>query len=533
MRELAGLGELIRLIVRRERVVLPVWGLILGLLPVGVAGGFAGLYPTESQIREAATLVVSNPAFVAFLGEVHAPTLGGLTAWRSAVPLAMGVGIISSLAVVRHTRAEEQTGRRELIASTVLGRHAPLAAALAVVGVADLLIGAVTAAGLIGYGLEPLGSLALGASMAAVGWVFAAAAAVAAQLAESSTTSNGLAMTAVGTAFFLRMVGDVGVGTGAEVLSWISPIGLAQRVRPFGEESPGALVALVALATVLAVIAQFISMHRDVGAGLISSRPGPARAGRSLSGAAGLALRLQSGSAISWLVGFAVMGGFIGAMTESFVELMLETPALARIMAAVGGLEAVSDAFLASMLALFGIVAATHGLQAVQLLRAEELGNRAAAILSTPVSRARWLSSHARVALAVPVLDLAVGGAAAGLGYGTTVGDPAQAVRLAGAALVSVPAAWLMVGFSLFLFGYVAWMSRLAWTVLAAAGLLTLLGRALGLAEWVLDLSPFSHIPPMPGGDLAVAPLAWMTLVAAGLCAAAFVGFNRRDVQGG
>lgn len=527
-----GVGELIRLILRRERVVLPMWILVFGLIPAGIAGGFEGLFPTEAQIREGAEMMASNPAFAAFLGEVYAPTLGGLTAWRSMAPLALGVGIVSVLAVVRHTRAEEQSGRRELIASTVLGRDAPLGAALIVVGVADLAIGALAAGALIGYGLEPVGSLALGAALAASGWVFSALAVLAAQVAESSRTANGIGLGAVGVAFLLRVVGDAGAGTGLETLSWISPIGLAQRVRPYADERMWVLGVLVLTAVAVTAAAQAISRRRDLGAGLISTRTGPTTASPALGGPFGLAFRIQRGVALSWIVGFVVFGGMIGLVTDSFVSLMLETPVLARIIAAVGSADLVSDAFLGSMLALFGIVAAAHGVQAVLWLRSEEVDGRAESVLSTRVPRTKWMSSHLSIGLLMPVVDLTVAGSAAGLAYGLTVDDLGQTGRLAAAALVALPAAWLLVGVAVTLFGFVAHLSRLALTLVGVAGLVTLLGRALGLEQWVLDLSPFTHTPPMPGGDLTLTPLVWRTAVAAGLVGAAYWGFNRRDLEG-
>lgn len=527
-----GVGELIRLILRRERVVLPMWILVFGLIPAGIAGGFEALFPTEAQIREGAEMMAANPAFVAFLGEVYAPTLGGLTAWRSMAPLALGVGIVSVLAVVRHTRAEEQSGRRELIASTVLGRHAPLVAALAVVGVADLAIGALSAGALIGYGLEPAGSLALGAALAASGWMFSALAVLAAQLAESSRTANGMGLGAVGVAFLLRVVGDAGAGTGLEALSWISPIGLAQRVRPYADERMWVLGVLVLAALAVTAAAQSISRRRDVGAGLISTRPGSPTASPTLGGSFGLAFRLQRGVALAWVVGFVVFGGLIGLITDSFVSLMLETPALAQIIAAVGSADLISDAFLGSMLALFGIVAAAHGVQAVLWLRSEEVEGRAESVLSTRVPRTKWMSSHLGLGLLVPVVDLVAAGSAAGFAHGLTIDDLGQTGRLATAALVALPAAWLLVGVAVSLFGFAAHLSRLALTIVGIAGLLTLLGRAVGLEQWVLDLSPFTHTPPMPGGELTLTPLAWMTALAAAFIAAAYWGFNRRDVEG-
>lgn len=527
-----NVGELVKLVIRRERIVLSVWGLIFGLLPVGIAGGFDALYPTEAQIGEAAALMTANPAFVALLGEVYAPTLGGLTAWRALAPLTLAVGMVSVLAVVRHTRAEEQSGRRELIASTVLGRDAPLAAALIVVWGADLLIGVVAAVSLAVYGLNPLGALAFGAAVAGAGWVFAAVAALAAQVAESAVTANGLGLSVVGGSFVMRMVGDAGGGSSMEVLSWLSPIGLAQRVRPFADERPTLLLILLLTGSAVALAARFVSRRRDVGAGLMAPRPGPPAASPTLAGPAGLAWRIQGGEAVGWLVGFALVGLMIGTVTDSFVELMLETPALAAIISRVGGTDAIADGLLGAMFSLFGVAAAAHGVRAALWLRTEEVEGRAETVLSTRVGRGRWMASHAVVAFTFPVVDLLVAGTAAGFAYGVSVGDLSEVGRVGTGALATVPAVWLMTGSGLALFGALPRRTRAAWSLVGAAGLLTILGRAVGLDQWVLDLSPFTHIPPMPGGDLTWTPLIWMTFGAAALIGFAYWSFHHRDLEG-
>ena len=50
------------------------------------------------------------------------------------------------------------------------------------------------------------------------------------------------------------------------------------------------------------------------------------------------------------------------------------------------------------------------------------------------------------------------------------------------------------------------------------------------LSQWVMDLSPFTHVPKIPGGEFVVSPLAWLVALAVLLGAAGLVGFRRRDV---
>jgi polyether ionophore transport system permease protein len=99
---------------------------------------------------------------------VYNSSLGALTAWRAGLILVF-VGLASLLTVIRHTRVEEETGRRELLGATVVGRRANLAAALIVTFGANLILAALLAAEMVGVGLPGTGSVAFGLSAAAVG----------------------------------------------------------------------------------------------------------------------------------------------------------------------------------------------------------------------------------------------------------------------------------------------------------------------------------------------------------------------------
>jgi ABC-2 type transport system permease protein len=147
MSAFAGTGALIRLILRRDRIALPIWIVMPALLAVGVASTFTNLYPTAQARQAFAAQVASSPGETALLGPVYAPTLGGLVAWRWLVPGVVVLGLANLFTVIRHTRTDEEAGRRELLGSTVTGRHAPLAAALITTLIADLVAALLVAGG--------------------------------------------------------------------------------------------------------------------------------------------------------------------------------------------------------------------------------------------------------------------------------------------------------------------------------------------------------------------------------------------------
>ena len=106
-----------------------------------------------------------------------------------------------------------------------------------------------------------------------------------------------------------------------------------------------------------------------------------------------------------------------------------------------------------------------------------------------------------------------------------------QLPRLLGAALAQVPAAWLLAGIAVALFGLVPRWSAAAWGALGRRSLvLTWSARPCGCATGSLDISPFTHVPKLPGGTFTATPLLWLARVAVALIAAGLAGLRRRDI---
>jgi len=180
---------------------------------------------------------------------------------------------------------------------------------------------------------------------------------------------------------------------------------------------------------------------------------------------------------------------------------------------------------------ILGLVVAGYAVQAVLRLRVEETALRAEPVLATRVGRIRWACSHVLFAVVGSVLILAAAGLGAGLAHGLRSHDVGQQLpRVLGAALVQVPAAWVLAGVTLVLFGLAPRFTAVAWGVLGGCLLLGQLGPVLKLAQWAMDISPFTHVPKLPGSALSVAPLVGLTAVAVVAAAVGLAGFRRRDV---
>jgi ABC-2 type transport system permease protein len=88
----------------------------------------------------------------------------------------------------------------------------------------------------------------------------------------------------------------------------------------------------------------------------------------------------------------------------------------------------------------------------------------------------------------------------------------------------------VLAGIAVALFGLVPRWSAAAWGALVAFLVLTELGSTLNLSHWVTDISPFSHVPKLPGGTFTAVPLLWLAFAAAVLTAVGLAGLRRRDI---
>jgi ABC-2 type transport system permease protein len=518
-----GVLTLLRLALKRDRIMIPAWVLGLGAAVAITASSYSELYADASSRREVVQTLGTTPATLALYGRIYADSVGGLVAWRlGGIALALA-GLMSILIVVRHTRAEEETGRAELVGAGVVGRRAPLAAALLTAALASLALGVVVIGGVIATGLAIGGALALGAAFAAVGLVFAATAAAAAQIAESGRGANGLAVGVLGAAFALRAIGDAG----PHWVAWISPLGWAQAVRAFADERWWLLLALLALAALLTAAATRLAARRDLGAGILPPRRGPARG--ALTTPLQLAWRLQRGALAGWAAGFAIVGAAFGSIASDIGDVIGDSADVRDALRRLGGTASLADAYLAATFGVLALIAAGYAVQAVLRLRGEETSGRAEPLLATCVSRTRWALGHTAVALAGTALLLLVAGLTAGSAHAAQVGDAGQLPRLVGAALAQVPAAWVLAGVALALFGLAPKATVASWGALALCLALAELGPVLELSQSVIDLSPFAHTPQLPGGDATAAP-AWLAALAVALGAAGLAGLRRRDL---
>lgn len=528
--ELRGLGTLVRFALRRDRVRLPMWILGILLATVGTAVSFPASYP-DAEARAGALLTIDNPGTTALIGAVYGDgdyTYGIITGHNLLVLISAIVALMSVFTLVRHTRAEEESERVELVRSGPVGRFAPTAAAMIVVIAANLVLALVLALGLGSPGIDTVtwaGSFVFGAAVGSVGLVFAGIAAVTAQMTENARTASSAAGLVLAAAYVVRALGDVS----NETLSWFSPLGWAQATEPYYADDWAPLLLPVGAAVVLLVMAVALNRRRDVGAGVLGSRPGPARAGAGLRGPFGLAWRSNRGTLIGWTVGLGIFGLLYGPVLSEASTYLEDLPIMAEFMPDIDASG--EELFAATVLLVGAILCAVPPLQVVLRLRAEEAAGRVGPLLTTPLPRWRWLGANLMLSVLGGAWLLTVLGFSIGLGAGHSMEDYSWVGTSTIAAVSYLPAVAVVMGLGALLLGWAPRIAAWSWALVGFAMIVAYFGGILDLPQSLMDASPFEHVPEQPAFDFDGRPLAWLSLVAVALSGVSLVGIRRRDVR--
>jgi ABC-2 type transport system permease protein len=529
---LAGSGALAKLAARRDRVMLAAWIYVITILVVSTGYSFKGLYKTLASREALAAGINHDPTTLALAGPLWGTSVGALTAYKVGASAAVAAALMSIFIVIRHTRADEEAGRLELVGSTAVGRSAALAVGMLLAAAANVVVVVLIFAGLAIVGLPAGGSAALALAIGTCGLLFAAVAAVAAQLSESARGARGIAICVLAAAYLLMSAGAAAGTGGLRWLMWLSPIGWANQVRAYAGDRWLVLILPLAAAVAVAAAAVSLAARRDLGAGLVPPRPGPAQASPSLRSPLALAWRLQRVSLLGWAAGVLVAGAAFGSIANNIGSLLGSSSQVKDAIARLGGQSGLTDAYLAAMMGIMGLVTAGFAISVVLHLRSEEASQRAEPVLASAAGRLSWGGSYLAVAAAGSAVVLAAAGLGAGLALGLRAGETGtQLPRLLGAALAQWPAVLAVAAVAVLLFGL--WPQSCVaggWTALALAAAIVLLGPTLRLAQPIQDISPFTHVPRLPGGAVSAAPLVWLALAAAALTAVGLAGLRRRDI---
>lgn len=523
-----GLGAMLGVQWRTSRRSTLVWMFALIASMIATAGAVADLYTTPEKIHTYARAVTAGVALVAINGRVEGiDSLGGVIQDEFGFFAAFLLPLLGISLVARVTRREEESGRLEVVLGGRVARHVPVLAGLVVASAAIFVTAFAFALGLIASGVPATRSVLYAASLGALAVVFAALAALLAQVTLHSRGVYVASLLVLAVAYLLRGVGDVT----KTWVTWLSPLGWAEKAAAFGAMRWWTLLIPLAVGGLLATLAVLVAERRDLGSSLVRGGAGSARATTWLRSRIGLATAIHRSAVLGWLVGALVIAGMMGALAQQFVDAVTGNPAMAK---AIGMSSAQPGyGFIAVTQLYIAIIATGYVVQAVGSLRGEETAGRLEARLSGTLSRMRWLAAHGLVIAAGLGVMVVVSSVVLAAATAWSMGTAVHLGRVVGAGAAYLPAEVLVGGVALALFGLRPRAFLAGWAAFAFIAFIAFLGPGLKLAGWVLDLSPTTHVGNPPLGTIEALPLVVIGAIAAVLGVAAAVGFRRRGVPEG
>ena len=536
-------------VLRRDRLAITLWIVVLAAFSILLAPGMDSMFP-DAEARATVTRIYDNPIMVSMMGPVYgADAAGGITAGAMysgfmLLWVVIAAALMNIFFVVRHTRADEERGRAEVVRSLPVGRLAIVNATMLSAFLLNAALALLTGVGIALTGIKGMdwgGSMLYGAVIGASGLVFAAVTALLCQLSPGAGGASGYSGMVLGLSYMVRALGDA---QGNDLVACLSPLGLAQRSQIYVKNDTWPALALLLTAAVISAIAYKLNTMRDLGQGFIAAKPGRAHAPRGLRSSFGLSWRLARTALLAWIAVMFTMGASYGSVLGDLPKFIGGSPEYLQLIGIpadvlhsmadsdkAGTIVTYFGSFIAMMMTLAGTVPL---LGAAMRARAEEREGRAEHIVARAVPRWKYLCGFVAPAFAAgAALQFSM---ASGLYLAVNSAmevNPFRFGELIKAYFAFLPAMWAMIGFAVFMVGLFPKAAGAVWGYFGFVVFTSFIGRALSLPEWLSRLSPLHHVPLLPLEELAIPPLVTLTAVAAALTAAGFIGFQKRDTLTG
>ena len=553
-------AKLTKFALKRERVTSTVWIVLFGLIVIGLVPGMYLAIDAES--REALLPILEMPAMIGMMGPAYAVGHYGFGPLYTTMMLlftAFAAAIMNIFLIARHTRADEEKGRFEVLRSLPVGSVSSLGAAMITAVIVNAVLAIVIALGMYSVRVSGMcfaGSLLWGVSLASVGLVFAAITALFCQLSPSSRGAIGYTFALLGLFYLLRAPGDL--NPDLEILSLISPLGLVLRTEAYMSNNWWPIFVLLATACAITALALRFNLKRDIEQGLIPAKPGPASGGLLMKGDLGLTFRLLRPGMIAWIVGMFLLSASYATVLDGIddfiagnemYQMLILGPAgipldvleamppeerveMMRTLVEMAGYT-ITELFASMPNSMMGMITIVPIVLIILKAKSEEEAARSELILATPVSRKwhlLWYTGFAFDMAFVLQLVLAIGFFVVGQGV---IYDPAELTLgfLLRANLVYVPALWVMIGLTVFIYGIRPKLTGIIWGYFAYTFIVVFFGRMGVFPEFMPYLTPIGFVPDLPVDDITALPLIIMAALGIALSALGIFFYDRRDIN--
>jgi ABC-2 type transport system permease protein len=510
------------------------------LLLAAAAGGYMLLevasfkrtYPNGVS-AEQFSIFADNPAARMLQGVPRGlDTAGGFAVWDGGWVLELVLGVWAVLVVTRLLRGEEEEGRAELLlVGPARARHLTVLTLL-VVFACSLVTGAAVTAALLSTGSELIGSAMFGVGLAGFAATFAGVAAVTSQIFNVRRRAAGFAAAVMAGSYLLRTVAN---STDARAwLGWLTPFGWLDRLAPFGDPQPWALLVLIVVPALLLVAAAQLRNRRDTGGALLTVSDSRRPRMRGLGGPDRFAWRTNRPVLTGWILGLGAYAFVLGALVTTMIDFLARDANYQRTLADLGLEVALTvDGFVGVMGVTLGVGFALYAAWRIGAVRSEEESGRADNLLTRPLTRSRWLLGHAGLTVLGAALLTVLTGLAMWAGATVSGSDQLTVVASLHAVLNSASVVVLITGIALLTFGVLPRLTVVVPVAVTVIGyVLTLLGPALSWPGWIIDLSPFSHLAYVPAQPFAATSAIVMALIGCTAAIGGVAAFSRRDIVG-
>ena len=523
--------RLLWLILRRDRASLPVWIVAVVVFGVAFLPAIPHLMGTSEETLALAEMM-KNPAVVALCGITYGDdyTIGIMYTQMMLVWTALLAAAMNIFVVIRHTRADEDEGRLEVVRSLPVGRLANLGAVSVLAVGVNLVLFLLTGLAMVSFGMESVdlpGSLAYGAAVGACGLVSAGLTIVVVQLVHSARTGTGVSLGLLGVFYLVRAYGDVSSETAAR----ISPLGLIERTYPYYQNQWWPIFLLVGVSVVLTGAGFALNWARDLGAGLLPPlRHARAHAPRSLSTEWGLAWRLTRTTIIAWSVTVFVFAAAYGSIMGDMESFVLSNPLYQQMMGVGEGTVDLVGPMVLTMMLIMGVIGVIPVLTTAYKLHSEERKGRLDYVLGKTVSRVKLFAGYAVLVAGVGLVMQILSALGFYLVAMSVMDDPLDPWLVVKVAANLFPALLAFGGLGLFLVGWAKRFTWIGWGYLAATFLVDYMGSMMDLPRWAGRFTPFGLLQRWPMETFSW--WGWIGLMVGSVLLAVVgaMGFRRRDV---
>ena len=538
-----GFGSIYGKTIRDSRLAFLIAAGLLGGTTLVLGAAIGTVFPTPAARLEVNALIGSMPASMvnlfgnATLMGSKLGTLGGYMTWKYGALFALGTALWSILALSGTLAGEASRGSLDIVAAAPFGKRRialeKLAAHLTMLWLAMAFIAIMIVVSSNAFGDAALGDrISIESAVAFALWAgFIAmffgglALALAPFLGRSGSAGvAGLAMVALWAASGLEVGGPI-------VL--LSPFHwTADHIPLVGDYDWPGLAAVGVVAVVLLALGVELFRRRDLGVTAGLGLPALPEDVLGVRGPVSRAFGDELPRALSWGIGFGLMGALLASLVGPFADQIGKDPNLSNTFATLfhGYNFATAGGWLQLYAELLYIAAGLAAATFVSKWASDETDGRLEEVLSVPMTRARWvIAGGAGAIFAVVVMTVLL---AAGIGLGAAAGGATAGDAIVGTASLGLYAAAIVgVGVAVGGLWRTSLAAEIAALVVVATYLIDLLAPPLNLPDWVHQLALTAHLGQPMIGQWDLAGVAACVVIAAGGILLGAWGMSRRDVD--